>query len=417
MYLESISSAIFDTFAKSHPLGSFHQTTNYALYAKKEGFNCEFIGLFDKDKKIVAASLILFKRINFFTKYGYAPKGFLIDYNNVELLSIFTEKIKKYYYNKNVAFIKINPEITVGQLDFKKKKVLYNKNRKTENKLQELHYRKRYSIHFETKIPKYNAIIILKNTTLNTLEKNTRNKINKSKKNGLTFIKGNRDSLETIYKFVEKKKEKKISHYLNYYNAFQTSNQVDLFLIKVDFEKCLLNYREKYKKEVERNAKLVERVMLNPNEKNLNKKLESDKALNLFNEYIKKATDCLAKKKEDYIAGAITIKYKNRVQILISGFDKNFQALCPNHFLHYSLIEHYKKEYDFLELNGITGDFSNQNPYKGLNDFKMGFNPLAFEYIGEFDLIINEGLYKSLELNGFLAKEFKRKEKVLIIQD
>ena len=75
------------------------------------------------------------------------------------------------------------------------------------------------------------------------------------------------------------------------------------------------------------------------------------------------------------------------------------------------LIEHYKKDFDYMDLNGITGDFTNTNPYKGLDEFKLGFNPLTFEYIGEYDFIINEGLYKSMEQSGQLAKEFKRKEK------
>ena len=34
-----------------------------------------------------------------------------------------------------------------------------------------------------------------------------------------------------------------------------------------------------------------------------------------------------------------------------------------------------------------------------------------YENIGEFDLIVNEGLYLNLEKNGILAKEFKRKQK------
>ena len=64
-----------------------------------------------------------------------------------------------------------------------------------------------------------------------------------------------------------------------------------------------------------------------------------------------------------------------------------------------------------MDLNGITGDFTKENPYKGLDEFKMGFKPMAFENIGEYDYIINDGLYKSMEQSGQLAKEFKRKEK------
>jgi len=127
--------------------------------------------------------------------------------------------------------------------------------------------------------------------------------------------------------------------------------------------------------------------MKKPSSENLKRKLASDKALNIYNENITLATKYLSQNKTAFIAGAITIKYKNRVNILISGFDQEFKKLCPNYFLHYKLIEYYKKDYDFMDLNGITGDFSNINPYKGLDEFKKGFKPLAFEYIGEFDLL------------------------------
>jgi lipid II:glycine glycyltransferase (peptidoglycan interpeptide bridge formation enzyme) len=151
--------------------------------------------------------------------------------------------------------------------------------------------------------------------------------------------------------------------------------------------------------------------MKNPTNENLKRKLESDNVINTYKDSIAIATRHLAMNKEEYIAGAITIKYKNRVNILISGYDVQYKRFCPNYFLHYKLIEYYKNDFDYMDLNGITGDFTDTNPYKGLDEFKLGFNPLTFEYIGEYDFIINDGLYKSMEQSGQLAKEFKRKEK------
>ena len=71
----------------------------------------EEMTLVNETNNILAAALILIKKIDLFNKYGYAPKGFLIDYHNQELVKAFTNALKKYYYPKNVAFIKINPEI------------------------------------------------------------------------------------------------------------------------------------------------------------------------------------------------------------------------------------------------------------------------------------------------------------------
>ena len=73
------------------------------------------------------------------------------------------------------------------------------------------------------------------------------------------------------------------------------------------------------------------------------------------------------------------------------------------------MIEKYKNDgYKFFDLNGITGDFSDKNPYKGLNDFKLQFKPRVYEYIGEFDLVINKTIYQLLLSSNKLSKEFQR---------
>ena len=63
----------------------------------------------------------LSKEISFKVKYGYAPRGFLIDYFNTELLTEFTKAIKGFFFIRGYAFIKINPEITYATIDYKNK--------------------------------------------------------------------------------------------------------------------------------------------------------------------------------------------------------------------------------------------------------------------------------------------------------
>lgn len=412
MKLRTLSIFEFDDYAKTHPLGNYHQTSSYAMFASEQGYEYDLLGFTDDQGNIKAASLILYKKLGMFNRYGYAPKGFLVDYHDTELLKEFTKAIKKYYYKKNFAFIKINPEISVGTMDYKKKLINYNQNHILESTLRGLNFKKLTSNkRFETKVPIYNAIQVLKNTNLKTVSKNTRNKIRKGMKNGLYLEKSNRDGIDILYPFIKNKKNHSIYHYYNYYNAFSRNNDIDIFLVKINFEDCLINMRERYEEELEKNNKIVNHVMVNPSKENLRRKLESDTVLNTIKDNIAIATNGLAQNKEQYIAGAITIKYKNRVYILISGYDKNFKKFSPNYFLHYQLIEYYKQDFDFIDLNGITGDFTAENPYKGLDEFKLGFNPYAFEYIGEYDFIINDSLYKAMEQNGQLAKEFNKQEK------
>ena len=49
----------------------------------------------------------------------------------------------------------------------------------------------------------------------------------------------------------------------------------------------------------------------------------------------------------------------------------------------------------YLNLNGIAGDFENKNKnkYSGLNETRLGFNSTVTEYVGEFDIILNNFTY------------------------
>ena len=61
-----------------------------------------------------------------------------------------------------------------------------------------------------------------------------------------------------------------------------------------------------------------------------------------------------------------------------------------------------------MDLNGITGDFTNKNPYRELNRFKLKFKPTVYEYIGEFDLIVNKPIHQILWSTNKIQKEFYR---------
>ena len=58
------------------------------------------------------------------------------------------------------------------------------------------------------------------------------------------------------------------------------------------------------------------------------------------------------------------------------------------------MIQDYNdRGFKYINLNGIVGDFENENEYSGLNEMKLGFNSIITEYIGEFDIILNNFSY------------------------
>ena len=127
----------FEKFANNHKLNSHYQTINYAMLLSQYDYDYDLIGYYENNE-LKAATLILFKNITTFKKYGYAPRGFLIDYLNPHLLERFTKELINYYQKKNVVFIKINPELIINEIDIKTKEVKCNKNIIAKNYINEL---------------------------------------------------------------------------------------------------------------------------------------------------------------------------------------------------------------------------------------------------------------------------------------
>ena len=60
---------------------------------KHSDYSVMYVGGYQSNT-LVCASLILYKTIGPNIKYGYAPRGFLVDYYNNSMLENFTKKIK-----------------------------------------------------------------------------------------------------------------------------------------------------------------------------------------------------------------------------------------------------------------------------------------------------------------------------------
>ena len=399
----------FNAFVRNSPLGTHYQTFNYALLMGENGYEYELVGMFNEYNQLKAASLILFKNLKMHYKYGYAPKGFILDYFNQEIVSEFAALLKNYYKKKKVVFIKINPEIAISEIDKETGLKTYNWNYNILEIMEKAGFKKlKDNLYFESILPRFSAVVSLKNYSMNSVSKNTRNKIRRAHHHGLHIELAEKSGIDILQKFIKNKRTINEYYYKDYYNVFKKDDMIDLFLVSIDSEEFLINSRELYEKELEINNRLVSLLNRENNKRNLNKKMDSDKKILNYKQDVKFATELNTKKDKVYIAGALVIKYQNRVQILMSGYDKKYKRFEANYYLHDEILKYYQKNYDYAELNGLTGDFSKDNPYLGLNEFKIGFNPRIYEYIGEFDLPLNEKKYLKMRSNGELAKIFNK---------
>ncbi len=404
--IRELSITQFQDFSLNYPQGNIYQTLEYALLKAEEGFDYDLIG-YEENNELLAASLIIHKKIGNY-RYGYAPRGFLIDYSNIYLLANFTNALIKYYQKKNFAFIKINPEIAISKFNFQTNNFDYNSNYNIINNLITCGYIKlKNNMNFESLLPRTNAIVSLNDFKFTNLVKNTKNKIRKSIRKGLTLEKGSIDNLDI---FINLKNDNKSIYYTYLYNILSQNNKIDYLLVKINFKDYLINTQNYYDYELERNNYLNRKIIHNNKPAVINAKMNSDRALFSYKNDIADASKYLNTNQTIYLAGALIGKYKNRLTILESAFDSNYGSYEANYFLYYAILKYYQNEYNYVDLNGVVADFSKDNKYHGLNRFKFGFKPNVYEYVGEFDLPISPKAYNHILKNGTLAKEFNKKD-------
>ena len=410
MIIKEIDGETFNEFANSHILKNFYQTKEYGDLMTHSDFSVMYVGLYD-EYQMLAGSLILYKTIGPNMKYGYAPRGFLIDYYDTDLLKTFTKKIKEYFLKKGFAFIKINPEITYSTIDFDTKTKLVNsKNKKLLEELKKLGYDKlKDNLYFESLLPKYTPVINLKTYDLNVLGQDVKSDIEDAVLGGLRLVMGTEEDIEKLYPYIENKNNKTEVYYKYLYNSFKKSEMIDLLLVELNYDTYVKYLQKKYIYEQEKNDKVNNEFNKNPNNIDIyNEKMKSDQIMsNISSEIVKANEKMHDNHTKELLGGALIIKHQGRVTIFITGNEKDFEGTDIKTFMFYKIIEQYKKAgYLYLDLYGITADFSDTNPYKDLNDFKLKFKPQVYEYIGELDLIVNKPFHQLLWTTNKIQKEF-----------
>ena len=404
MKIVKLNSAQFDKFATSHRYRNYFQSSMYANVMKKFGYHAQFLGIVNDQNKLIGATLIIYKTIFMGNKIAYAPRGILFNYENLEDIKELTSKLKKILGKQSFMLLRIDPYIPLTIRDSEGNIMNFNNkgNTITDNLKKAGFEYKGKNLYFETEKPRWEGLILLQRDIREIFakfDKRTRNKIRKSINSGVEAVKDQNKNLTQLYNFVAKKDKKPLSYYKAICENFE--NNIDIYYAKINTETFLINSRRNYEKELEYNSSLADRIQdinLEEKEKNLylNKKMESDKLITSYKNNLLKATELLKSNPDGIIiAGAMIIRYDNAAFLFTEGIDEEYGYLNANYLIKWQMINDYNNEnLKYLNLNGIVGDFETKNEYSGLNEAKLGFNTTITEYIGEFDIVINNFSYK-----------------------
>lgn len=409
MKIVKLNSAQFNKFSATHKYRCYFQTSMYAGVMAKFGYRTQFLGIVNDENKLIGATLIIYKEVFMKNKIAYAPRGILFNYENEENIKELANKLKKVLGKQGFMLLRIDPYIPLTIRDSDGTIMNFNNkgNTITENLKKAGFSYKGKNLYFETEKPRWEALILLQRDIREIfakLDKRTRNKIRKATNSGVEIVKDEKRNINKLYDFVGKKDKKPLSFYQEMCAKFEDS--VEIYYAKINTETFLINTRRSYEKEVEYNETLatkVQDISLDEKERDnyLNKKMESDKLITTYKQNLLTATDLLKSNPDGLIiAGAMVVIYDNAAYLFTEGLDETYGYLNASYLLKWQLVTDYNnRSLKYLNLNAIVGEFEQKNEYSGLNEAKLGFNTTIIEYLGEFDIVLNNfsyNLYKKM---------------------
>jgi len=411
--LENLSIKEFNEFAKNHEQGTFFQSSWWGELKKSTGWIPHIVGI-KEDNKVICASLVLAKKIPIFKRYiFYAPRGFLIDYNNFDLLEKFTKEISKYVKKNNGIFLKINPYLIYQErdIDGNIKEDGIN-NQKVIDKLIALGFKHNgFTINYGKDLePRWLSVLDIKNKTEEEILKNmrgtTRWGIQNSYKHGLKLVEIKEDRIEEYKKLMEHTGERRgfidrpISYYKKMYEEFSKDDKIKILLVELNKDEYIENLKKQYsdtKKKFESAKK-----------EGLKKELQSQ--LDAISNKIKEIEKIEVEKgKNIVVAGGLFMTFGRQVISLFGASYREYMKFNGQYFLNFEMIKYaINNNYDKFNFFGITGEFNEQSPMYGLFNFKRGFGAEVTELIGEFNIVTNKFYNKVYEIMFFCYRKLKR---------
>lgn len=423
-FIENIEKERYEEFVKNHPKSHFLQSYAWGEFAKKEkNLTPHYVGLENDKHQLVAATLLLEKHLPLGYSYLYAPRGYVINFKDYELLKTFTEEIKKYAKKKKAIFVKIDPDIIYHEEDCNQE-VIIEKDDQAYQSLKKLGYRHLgFTKNFETMQPRYTFRIDF-TKPWEEVEKNfsktTKQRIKKAEDLLVDVKIGTDKDINTFYQLMILTETRKdfVTHnekyYQSLYKIWNQDNECNLFLGSVDLDKIIKKQTE-LKQEITEELTKFDHENLSKSEKS--KKNELEKRKDKLETDIQKYQQAQKEYGTNITLSAhFIIEYGDKAWVLYAG---NHNILTDTYTNYKTYEQHIKYYYDkkikTYDQFGTIGDLRKENPLLGLHEFKKKFGGNYVEFTGEFDLVLNKPMYfvftKLVPLYRKLIKNIAKKKR------
>lgn len=388
----------YKKFWETHPLKTFLSAPEIGHLREKNGWDLKYVGI-KKDQSLVAATMLVSIKRKLGKREFYSPRGYLIDFNNKELVNYFTEELKKYIKKNNGYVLRIDPYVIYKQRDIDGNIVEDGiDNSSIVNNLYKLGFKKvpiknmeqvgwMFSLDIEGKEEK---------DILDGMKPNTRNTIRKASKIGITIRELDYDELDKFQDIMIQTGERKnfsirkLSYYQDMYKLLHDKNQIKYVITELDLNNYLDGLKKDKEKKEEELSKLSTAKYNDGKRKSLNNEILS------FDKRIKKTNDIKNSTGKDKIilSGSMFIMIQPEIIYLSSGNYEEYLHFNSQYLIQWDMIKygisHKFKKHNFY---GIPANINEKPKDYGIYEFKRGFNGYVEELIGEFELPISKEYY------------------------
>ncbi|MDU5492683.1 MAG: peptidoglycan bridge formation glycyltransferase FemA/FemB family protein [Clostridium perfringens] len=417
-----INSSEIDKFNESDRKGHIFQTSYWAEL--KKDWKKKFIAGYDNDNNMVITATILLRKAPYINKYmGYIPRSFTCDYNNKKLLIEFTEYLREFAKKNNISFITIDPDIHL-----KENEEALSEGTEIKNFLKSLGYKNTDSKNFEAiqpnfvfrlPLPTEGNKMDIKKAVFKKFSSKTRYNIKVAEERGLSVEVYDKETLneDVLDRFHEimvttGKRDNFLVRHREYFKDMidYLYPHCRLYMVKYSYENDFNRLSEKLNKQEEAKTKAINKIeelkVKLDAETDEDKKSRIEKKLNDQDKRLKESERQIEgfKKKisdiepfkgqEIYLSGSIYLYYGNKAWYLYGASENILRDTMPNFAMQWSMIcDSIDLGCDVYDFRGVSGDLNPENPLYGLYKFKKGFNGNFVEFIGEFDIVVDNGIY------------------------
>ena len=400
MILKKIDEKTYENFVSSSNLSSFYQSVEWYHLKLDEGKHCELLGLYEEDN-LVGVSLIIYVKILKKYYYAYASRGFIYDYSNLEE---FVASLKEYFKGKAI-FVKIDPPIILNLYDKSGEKEFMLENRQLIERLKYVGFKHHgFNMAFECEQFRFVHKIKLESSydeQVKLMSKSTRKNIELAKFRGVNIKIAKKDELDMVLKFLNMSSDRKHFASLNkkFYERLLDNfkDNVVMYLVYINKSEYINNLKEKINDEKNK----LKELKIKMEHDNIGRKLKKEEELinNAIDKYTEELNVTKGMDNETFIAAMVTINKYNEVVSFTSGMDNLYRKFNPKYVMYPKMInDAINKKLEYVNFLGVKNIFDKNDPDYGMYEVKKGFGGKTVEYIGEFDLIINYGLYYSYKI-------------------